>query len=51
MAEGDRVKLVSGDNYFEVFDLSVVSEVIPDLRVAYGVDESMRYLRTLNPSS
>lgn len=33
------MKLVSGDNYFEVFDLSVVSEVIPDVRVAYGVDE------------
>ena len=39
VADGDSVKLVPGDNYFEVFDLSIVSEVIPDLRVAYGVDE------------
>lgn len=39
VADGDRVTLIPGDNYFEVFDLSVVSEVIPDLRVAYGVDE------------
>ena len=39
VADGDRVKLVPGDNYFEVFALSIVSEAIPDLRVAYGVDE------------
>lgn len=39
VADGDGVKLVPGDNYFEVFDLSVVSEIIPDLQVAYGVDE------------
>lgn len=39
VADGDRVKLGSGDNYFEVFDLSVVSEAIPDVRVVYGVDE------------
>ena len=39
VADGDRVKMVPGDNYFEVFDLSVVSEVIPDLRITYGVDE------------
>lgn len=39
VADGDRVKLVSGDNYFEVFALSVVSGVIPGLRIAYGVDE------------
>lgn len=39
VADGDRVKLVSGDNYFEVFALSVVSEAIPDVRVVYGVDE------------
>lgn len=39
VADGDRVKLVPGGNYFEVFDLSVVSEAIPDLEVVYGVDE------------
>lgn len=39
VADGDRVKMVSGDNYFEVFDLSIVSGVIPDLRITYGVDE------------
>lgn len=39
VADGDRVKLVPGDNYFEVFDLSIVSEAIPDLEVVYGVDE------------
>lgn len=39
MTDGDGVKLVPGDNYFEVFDISVVSEIVPNLRVAYGVDE------------
>lgn len=39
VADGDGVKLVPGDNYFEVFDISVVSEIVPNLRVAYGVDE------------
>lgn len=39
VADGDSVKLVPGDKYFEVFDLSVVSRVIPDLHVVYGLDE------------
>jgi hypothetical protein len=39
VADGDGVKLAPGDNYFEVFDLSIVSEIIPDLQIAYGVDE------------
>ena len=39
VADGDGVKLALGDKYFEVFNLSVVSEIIPDLQVAYGVDE------------
>lgn len=39
MADGHSVKLVSGDNYFEVFDLPAVSEVISDVRVVYGVGE------------
>lgn len=38
-ADGGNVKLVHGDKYFEVFDLSVVSEIISDLPVAYGVGE------------
>ena len=39
VVDGNCMKLVPGDNYFEVFNLPTVTEAIPDLRVAYGVDE------------
>lgn len=39
IVDGNCMKLVPGDNYFEVFNLPTVTEAIPDLRVAYGVDE------------